>query len=207
MHRINEDLKRYIAQHILPQYSKNDGGHGLEHISYVIERCFIFEKQFTNIDPDILYTIACFHDIAHYINKAQHEALSAKYFFEDENIKSFFTEDKRILIKEAIEDHRASSKNEPRSIYGKIISSADRSTDVDEFLRRTHQYTLKHFPDITEKDIIERGYTHAKEKYGDKGYAKHYVEDEQYNIFRKRITELLTDKAVFEKEYRKINNI
>ena len=207
MHRISKDLKSYIDGHILPQYSKNDGGHSLEHISYVIERCFIFEKQFTNIDPDILYTIACFHDIAHHINKAQHEALSARYFFEDENMKGFFTDDERLLIKEAIEDHRASSKTEPRSIYGRIISSADRSTDVNEFLRRTHQYTLKHFPGITEADIIERGYTHAKEKYGDGGYAKHYVEDAQYNAFRKHITELLADKTVFEKAYKQINNM
>ncbi len=207
MQRINAELKSYIAQHVLPQYEKNDGGHGLEHINYVIERCFIFEKQFTDIDTDILYTIACFHDIAHHINKAQHETLSAKCFFEDENMKHFFTAAERILIKEAIEDHRASSQNEPRSIYGKIISSADRSTDVDEFLRRTHQYTLKHFPDITEADIIERGYTHAKEKYGDGGYAKHYVEDKQYNAFRKRITELLADKTVFEKVYKQINNM
>ena len=207
MHRINKELKNYITQFILPQYSANDGGHGINHINYVAERCFIFEKQFPHINPDILYTIACFHDVAHHINKAQHEILSAKIFFEDEKMRSFFTDEERLIIKEAIEDHRASSKNEPRSIYGRIISSADRSTDVEDFLRRTHQYTLKHFPDITVNDIIERGYTHTKEKYGSEGYAKHYVEDEQYNAFRKRITELLKDRALFEKAYKEINNM
>ncbi len=207
MHRVNKELKNYISQYILPQYSKNDGGHGTEHINYVTERCFIFEKQFLNIDPDILYTIACFHDIAHHINKAQHEALSAQIFFEDEAMKGFFTEEERTLIKEAIEDHRASSNSEPRSVYGKIISSADRSTDVEEFLRRTHQYTLKHYENISEKEIIERAYNHTGEKYGADGYAKHYVEDEQYTEFRKRITELLKDRELFERTYKEINKM
>ncbi len=207
MHRINQELKNYISQYILPQYSSNDGGHGINHINYVIERCFIFEKHFSHIDPDILYTIACFHDIAHHINKAEHEKLSAKIFFEDEKMKAFFSDEERLLIKEAIEDHRASSKNEPRSVYGKIISSADRSTDVEEFLRRTHQYTLKHYENISENEIIERAFNHTKEKYGAEGYAKHYVEDEQYNAFRKRITELLEDRDLFERIYNEINNM
>lgn len=207
MHRVNKELKLYIDTNILPRYSANDGGHGIMHINYVLERCFIFEKQFKDIEPDILYTIACFHDIAHHINKAQHETLSAEIFYNDEEMKKFFSDRERTIIKEAIEDHRASSKNIPRSDYGKIISSADRSTDVEEFLRRTHQYTLKHFQNITENEIIERGYTHTKEKYGAKGYAKHYVEDEQYNTFRKRIHELLKDSELFERTYKEINNM
>ncbi len=206
MQRVNKELKNYITQYILPQYSLNDRGHDTAHINYVLERCFKFEKQFKGINPDILYTAACFHDIAHHINKAKHETLSAEIFFKNEKMKTFFTEEERILIKEAIEDHRASSTKEPRSVYGKIISSADRSTDVTDFLRRTHQYTLKHFPCISEAEAIERGYTHTKEKYGKNGYAKQYVEDEQYNQFRKKIILLIKDKALFEETYRKINN-
>lgn len=207
MHRVKSDLKAYIEENILPVYFFNDKGHGTEHINYVLERCFVFEKQFKNIDPDILYTIACFHDIAHHINKAQHEVLSAEAFYSNEDMKKFFTEDERIIIKEAIEDHRASSKKTPRSDYGKIISSADRSTDVEDFLRRTHAYTLKHFENTTEKEIIERAYTHTKEKYGSKGYAKHYVKDEQYNNFREKINQILNDKKAFTELYKSINKI
>ena len=207
MHRINKELKNYISQFILPQYSQNDGGHGTEHINYVTERCFMFKKQFQSINPDILYTIACFHDIAHHINKAQHETLSAQIFFEDETMKCFFTDGERKLIKEAIEDHRASAKKIPRSDYGKIISSADRSTDVEDFLRRTHAYTLKHFKNITEEEIIERAYTHTKEKYGSTGYAKHYVKDEQYDNFREKINQILNDKKAFTELYKSINQI
>lgn len=197
----------YIKKNILPQYEKNDSGHGIEHIRYVTERCMRFAEQFENINTDMLYAIASFHDIAHHIDKKNHEVLSAKMFYENEDMKAFFSQEERLIIKEAIEDHRASADRIPRSDYGKIISSADRSTDVEEFLRRTHAYTLKHQPDCTENEMIERAYTHTKEKYGSEGYAKHYVEDEEYNLLREKINLLLKDKNLFETTYRKINGI
>ncbi len=207
MNFINKDLKNYIETNILPLYSKNDGGHGIEHINYVTERCFRFLSQFDNLDSNIIYTIASFHDIAHHIDKKNHETLSAKSFFENEDMKTFFSKEERILIKEAIEDHRASSELPPRSIYGKIISSADRSTDIDEFLRRTHKYTLKHFPQCTVPEMVDRAYTHTQEKYGKNGYAKHYVDDPEYDNFRENINRLLSDRFLFETKYKEINKI
>lgn len=200
-------MKNYIETKILPQYEKNDSGHGIEHIRYVTERCLRFAPQFDGINTDILYAIAAFHDIAHHIDKKNHETLSAKIFYDDENMKAFFSDEERLIIKEAIEDHRASADRIPRSDYGRIISSADRSTDVEDFLKRTHAYTLKHQPDCTKKEMLERAYRHTKEKYGSEGYAKHYVEDDEYNAFREKIALLLSDKTFFEKTYRKINGI
>lgn len=204
---INKDLKIYIKNDILPQYEKNDNGHSLEHIDYVLKRCFKFEEQFRNIDFNILYTIATFHDIAHHIDKKNHEKLSAEIFYSNEKMKEFFSEQERKLIKEAIEDHRASSASSPRSDYGKIISSADRSTDIDDFLRRTHAYTLKHFPDCTNEDILRRAYEHTEQKYGKSGYAKHYVKDEEYEAFREEINLLLQNMENFKEKYYKVNNL
>ncbi len=200
-------MKNYIENNILPLYEQNDSGHGIEHIRYVTERCLKFAPQFENINTDMLFAIAAFHDIAHHIDKKNHETLSAEIFYENEDMKAFFSDDERLIIKEAIEDHRASADRIPRSDYGKIISSADRSTDAEDFLRRTHAYTLRHQPGCTEKEMIERAYAHTKEKYGNGGYAKHYVEDEEYNAFREKINLLLSDKALFEETYRKTNGI
>lgn len=207
IHLYINDMKNYIETKILPQHEKNDSGHGIEHIRYVTERCMRFAKQFENINTDMLYAIAAFHDIAHHIDKKNHEKLSAKMFYENENMKAFFSERERIIIKEAIEDHRASANHTPRSDYGKIISSADRSTDVDDFLRRTHAYTLKHQPNCTEAEMIERAYRHTLEKYGSDGYAKHYVTDEEYDTFREKINLLLSDRALFERYYKETNKI
>ncbi len=203
---ISTDLKAYIEQNILPEYSKNDSGHGIEHINYVINRCMKFALQFDNINIDTLYTAACFHDIAHHIDKNNHEKLSAEIFYNNVDMKQFFTDEQRIIIKEGIEDHRASSNEIPRNNYGKILSSADRSIDVDDFLIRTHSYTLKHQPDLSEQEIIDRAYKHTKEKYGNNGYAKSYVVDIEYNQFREKINMLLKDKIDFKNYYTNIVN-
>ena len=204
---MNEKLINYIQDNIFPEYSKNDDGHNLEHIKYVINRCMKFAEQFDNIDLNILYTIAAFHDIAHHIDKNKHEVLSAKFFYENEEMKQFYTEKERKIIKEGIEDHRASCNSAPRSDYGKIISSADRSTDVNGFLKRTHSYTLKHEPNLNQNEMIDRAYNHTKDKYGDSGYAKNYVIDDEYNQFKNTISELLNDKEKFKQHYLKVNNL
>ncbi len=204
---ISTNLKNYIEQNILPEYTKNDSGHNIEHINYVIERCMKFAKQFDNVDIDTLYTIACFHDIAHHIDKNNHEKLSAEIFYKNEDMKQFFTSKQRIVIKEGIEDHRASSNQTPRSDYGKIISSADRSTSVIEFLKRTHAYTLKHHPDLSQQEIIERAYKHTNDKYGNDGYAKKYVVDEEYDLFKNEISNLINNKEIFIIKYKEINCI
>ncbi len=204
---INKFLLNYLQDTILPEYSKNDSGHGIEHIDYVINRCFKFAEQFEGIDYDVLYTSAVFHDIAHHIDKKNHEKLSAEVFQNDVIMKKLFNNEQLILIKEAIEDHRASSETEPRSVYGKILSSADRSTDVDDFLRRTHAYTLKHQPDSTLQEQLDRAYTHTSEKYGSEGYAKHYVYDEEYENFRMEINNLIKNPYLFEEKYKSVNRI
>ena len=204
---INIKLFSYIGNVILPEYSKNEQGHGIEHIKYVIERCLRFAKQFDSLNLNILYTIAAFHDIGHHIDKKNHEKVSAEIFYNNTDMNDFFTLKERIIIKEGIEDHRASSDSIPRSIYGKIISSADRSTDVNEFLKRTHSYTLKYEPNLNQDEIIERAYNHTKEKYGDSGYAKNYVVDDEYNKFKNTILELLNNKENFKKYYINVNSL
>ena len=140
--KIRKELKEYIENYIFPIYEKNDVGHRIDHIEYVIKRSLEFANQFENADMEMVYTIAAFHDIAHHIDKDQHEVLSAKMFYENEDMKKFFDEEKRQMIKEAIEDHRASLEYEPRTVYGKIVSSADRNTDIKSTLQRTHAYTM-----------------------------------------------------------------
>lgn len=204
---MNENLISYIQTYILPEYSKNDSGHNIEHIKYVINRCFRFAEQFQDIDLNMLYTMAAFHDIAHHIDKKNHEILSAQIFYENDDIKQFFNENQRVIIKEGIEDHRASSGHIPRSNYGKILSSADRSNNVDDFLKRTNAYTLKHNPELTVNEMLNRAYNHTKDKYGNNGYAKHYVVDEEYNQFIDEINNLLTNKDTFNAKYLKANNL
>ena len=117
----------------------------------------------------------------------------------DEKIKKWFTEEEIKIIKEAIEDHRASSDHEPRSIYGKIVSTADRSIkSIDICIKRTYLYFKKNNPELTTKEEqINRIYEHLNNKYGKNGYAKTYLYDEEFENAKVKFVEALQDKEAF----------
>ena len=114
---INLKLKEYIEKNILPLYEHNFIGDGRDRIEYVINRSNqIIEENNLNIDQNILYTAISYHDIRKNNDESGHELISAEIMYNDEFLKSFFTEEERVIIKEAIEDQRANMINEPRNI-------------------------------------------------------------------------------------------
>ena len=206
--QINEDLKKYIEENVFPEYSKNEPAHNIEHIRYVIRRSFKFADTVPNINYNMVYTIAAYHDIGHHIDSKRHEIISGEIMSKDENLKNFFSEQELIVIKEAIEDHRASSNHEPRSIYGKIVSTADRNNTVESCLRRSYTYNKKLHPEYDDEKIFEDCHFHLNDKFGENGYAKFFFKDEEYEKFLKDIRELLSDKKRFiETQKNYINNL
>ncbi len=201
---INKELKKYIINNIFPIYEKNEIGHKINHISYVIERCFELSKD-EQVDINMLYVIASYHDIGYYIDYKHHEIISAKIMYEDDNLKKYFNEEQLKIMKEAIEDHRASLNREPRSIYGKLISSADRNIDIDESLKRIYFYSITHNNQLSEKETIEECYEHAIKKFGkENGYSKFFFKDEKYKNYLKELNSLLDSKEEFIKRLKVI---
>ena len=194
---INEDLQKYIEENIFPEYSKNEEGHQLDHIKYVINRSFKFAKNIPGINYNMVYTIAVYHDIGHHIDAKNHEIISAQIMESDDNLKKYFNKDELKIIKEAIEDHRASSSHEPRSIYGKIVSTADRGNTVEDCLIRTYTYGKAHSDGLTDEELFERAYKHLNLKFGSNGYAKFYFEDYEYENFLQELRRLLENKENF----------
>lgn len=192
--KINEDLKKYIEENIFPEYAKNDLGHNIKHIQYVIDRSFKFADTVPNVNYDIVYTVAAYHDIGHHIDSKRHEIVSGEIMSKDENLKRFFSADELKIIREAIEDHRASADHEPRSIYGKIVSTADRNNTVEACLKRSYTYGRKLNPEATDDELFDRAYEHLKIKFGENGYAKFFFKDDVYEKFLKDIRDLLSDK-------------
>lgn len=195
---INKELKKYIEESVFPEYCKNEKAHSIEHIKYVINRSFeIVKNNKLKADMNIVYVVAAYHDIGHYINPKKHEIISAEIMSKDKNLHSFFNDEELSLIKEAIEDHRASSDHEPRNIYGKIVSTADRNNTVEDCLWRSYSYGKRLEPNATDEELFERAYEHLKLKFGENGYAKFYFKDKQYENFLKELRELLKDKQNF----------
>lgn len=195
---INKELQDYIENSIFPEYEKNEKGHGIDHIKYVIERSFqLVEENNLDVNLDMVYTIASYHDVGHHIDSKTHEIISADIMSKDKNLSRFFTDDELMIIKEAIEDHRASAKDDPRSIYGRIVSSADRNNRVEDCLRRTYTYGKKLNPDATDEELFLRAYDVLVNKFGEDGYAKFYFKDTQYENFLKDLRDLLKDKKKY----------
>ena len=207
--QINNDLKQYIEENIFPSYKKNDLGHNLDHIKYVINRSLSFAQKVNDINYDMVYTIAAYHDIGHYIDAKNHEKVSAEMLLADKNLRRFFTEDEIKIMSEAVYDHRASLEGEPRSIYGKIVSSADRNTLVDVPLKRTYAYRVEHNPNDNLDEIIEESRQHIINKFGKKGYAteKMYFEDLDYKKFLKDISFFAENKEEFRKRFMEVNGL
>lgn len=101
---MNKELVQYIENEIFPLYSRNEEGHGIKHIKTVIKRSLELAKNY-DVDIDMVYTIASYHDLGHYIDRKKHEIISAEMFMKDEKMKQWFTDEQRNTIKQAIEDH------------------------------------------------------------------------------------------------------
>ena len=206
--KISNALEEYIQNNIFPIYNKNDQGHNLEHIKYVINRSIKFADTIPDIDYNIVYTVAAYHDIGHHIDPKKHELISAEIMYTDDKLKEFFNDEERTIIKEAIEDHRASSNHEPRSVYGKIVSTADRNNTVEACLRRSYCYNKKLHPEFNDEQIFEDCHYHLNDKFGENGYAKFYFKDEEYEKFLTDIRDILANKDRFvEIQRRYINEL
>lgn len=200
--KVKPEIRDYVEKEILTQYSPT-AGHGLSHIEYVIRRSLNFaEEAEEDVDRNIVYVVAAYHDIGRKIDNETHEIQSAKILLADEKMKEFFDDEERKIIAEAIEDHRASSKRLPRSVYGRIVSSADRNVFVEQVLDRIFDYVKSLHPDFSEEEIVEEARARLRGKYKPDGYAaeKMFFFDPDYQGFLEEIERITRDKD----EYRKM---
>ena len=173
---INPQLKAYVEAEILPRYEHFDKAHQLDHIGTVIAQSAaladMLEAQGTAVDRDMVYAIAAYHDLGIVNGRDHHHIDSGKILMADPVLPRFFSPEQLIVMKEAVEDHRASAKSAPRSIYGRIVAEADRQIDPRTIVVRTIQYGLEHYPELDKAGHFARAEAHLKEKYGEGGYLK-----------------------------------
>lgn len=201
---ISKELKNYLKEEILPIYQKNDWSHQSWHIHEVIERSLKIAKDY-DVNLNMVYTIAIFHDIACFKGREDHEINSAKMLEEDTVLPNFFTEEELNIMKEAIIDHRASLEYTPRSIYGKIISTADRFTTIDGILRSTDGYYLEFYPEMTVDEMFDNCCNYIEKKYGKNGYGKVHIPTKDYEDFLKSVEYYLNNKMELKEIFYKVD--
>lgn len=206
---VSPRLKKHIEENVMFNYHKNDDGHGMEHANYVIRRSLEFAKQVEGVNMDMVYAVASYHDVGHHIDANNHGKVSADMLRADTLLSAFFTLSEIEILAQAVEDHRASKGAKPRNVYGRIVSSADRSTNLDSLLCRTYAYRIKNRASLSLDEIIEESRQHVINKFGAAGYAreKMYFNDPEWDSFLNEAERLSQDPIAFKKRYLKVNNI
>ena len=171
---LTPELIDYIETEILPRYEAFDKAHDRTHALTVISQSLKLAQHY-DVNVAMVYTIAAFHDTGLAEGREQHHTASARIVRSDKRLKALFTAEEIEIMADAVEDHRASSSKPPRTIYGKIVAEADRIIDSDTIMRRTIQYGLSHYPELSKEGHIERAVVHIKEKYGEDGYLKLWI--------------------------------
>ena len=190
---VNPSLIKYVEKEILPLYDSFDAAHQRGHARAVIEESMRL-ASFYEVNPNIVYATAAYHDTGLQIDRELHHIYSGRRIRSDRNLLQWFTEEEIETIAQAAEDHRASSKEEPRSIYGKIVADADKELQPINCIRRAVQYTSSHYPDLNEEEQYMRSAGHLQEKYAEGGYMHLWLKESREAPFLSDLRSIINDE-------------
>lgn len=192
------EIDKYIYEVIVPRYAEFDAAHREDHALTVIEQAMsILDGMpacMEPVDRAVLKMAAACHDLGLVNGRDNHHMDSGRIIRADEDLLQWFSPEEIEIIAQAAEDHRASGKSEPRSIYGKIVAEADRVIDTDTIIRRTIQFGHKHYPDLSPAEHLERAVSHLKEKYGRGGYLKLWIPWSDNSVRLNALQDLIADE-------------
>ena len=151
---VDKNLLQHIKENVFPRYEKFYS-HDMRHIERVIETITMLARYF-NLDENMAFTIASYHDVGLSIDRKHHEITSGQALANDEKLREFFTEEQIETMREAVEDHRGSRVERPRNIYGEILSDADRDFNIQTLARRTLATAIKESPGLTFEKYFEK---------------------------------------------------
>ena len=197
------DLVEFVETQILPRYADFDKAHNMGHVTRVIRRSIDLAKQ-TGADMNMVYVIAAYHDLGLSGPRAIHHLTSGKILIQDARLRRWFSPEQLKVMKEAVEDHRASASHAPRSIYGKIVAEADRDLTPETVIRRTIQFGLANYPEMDVEGHWRRFCQHMSEKYAVNGYIRLWIQGSENERNLKTLRSLITNPTEMRKVFDKI---
>ncbi len=207
-YQLDINLVSYLYQTILPMYTKFDKAHQFDHVHQVLKTSLEIASKLDKIRLDLVYVIAFYHDIGLLFGREHHHMTGGQYLADDLMIKKYFSLEDIKVMRQAIEDHRASHEDTPRTIYGKIIAEADRDIVPEVIIERTILYGLSHFPDVNKQQHMVRAFEHLQEKYGVNGYLQLWLDSKKNVDGLRDLRLLLSDETkiytVISKKYDKL---
>lgn len=200
---VSLDLMEFVEKNILPRYAAFDKAHNLTHINRVISRSLELASKI-GADADMAYAIAAYHDLGLEGPRAVHHLTSGKILAADQRLLKWFTKEQLKIMKEAVEDHRASTSHTPRSLYGKIVAEADRDLEPSIVFRRTIEYGIDHYPEKNKEEQWQRFLSHMENKYSSHGYIRLWLPNSPNEQNLKRIRELISNPQLLREEFDRI---
>lgn len=200
---VSLDLMEFIEKNILPRYATFDKAHNMEHVTNIVRRSLEIARKM-GADIDMAYTIAAYHDLGLEGPRAIHHITGGKILATDARLKKWFSADKIKIMKEAVEDHRASASHAPRSIYGKIVAEADRDLTPETVFRRTIQFGIANYPELEKDGQWNRFCEHLENKYSQNGYIKLWIPGSPNEKNLKEIRTLIENKTMLREVFERI---
>jgi uncharacterized protein len=199
---VSLDLMSFVETNILPRYTAFGRSHGLNHVQRVIANSLVLAKQM-GADINMAYVIAAYHDLGMSGPRAIHHLTSGKILAADMRLRKWFTPDQIILMKEAVEDHRASASHVPRSIYGKIVAEADRDLDAEVVFSRAVEFGVENYPDNDKEEQWLRFQHHMQEKYSNNGYIKLWIPNSPNEKKLKAVRDIIENPTLLREQFEK----
>ena len=201
--QVDLTLMEFVEKQILPRYTAFGESHGLYHVTRVIKNSLVLARML-GADINMTYTIAAYHDLGMEGPRAIHHITSGKILTADARLKKWFSPEQIKIMREAVEDHRASASHAPRSIYGKIVAEADRDIDIDTVFTRAIQYGIEHDPDKDKEWQFKRFDSHMEEKYSNNGYIKLWIPHSPNEKKLKELRDIIVNKELLRQYFDKI---
>lgn len=201
---MRESLVQYIQEEIIPQYAAFDKAHREDHALAVIERAMTMGKAFADVNPEMLYVAAACHDLGLAVDRATHHLESGRIIRENPRLQEWFSANQIETIAQAAEDHRASAKTPPRSIYGCLVAEADRMIDPETIIRRTVQFGLSHYPELDKEGHWQRTLEHLHEKYAEGGYLHLLIPGSPNEAPLARLREIIANEPLLRRYFEAI---
>ena len=173
---VDAALKSYVEESVLPQYDHFDAAHRREHARRVIARSILLGTKL-GLEANTLYVAAALHDVGLAFGRDVHHLEGGRMVRETQLLHQWFDQQTIEMIAQAVEDHRASANQPPRSLYGKVLAEADRDVEPERIVRRTVEYGMSHYPELDREGHWQRTLQHLQEKYSSQGYIKLWLEE------------------------------
>ena len=193
----------FVERNILKRYNAFDAAHNMTHVNRVIKASVQLARKM-GADINMAYVVAAYHDLGLEVERATHHIESGKILKADRRLDKWFSAQQIEIMRQAVEDHRASASRAPRNIYGKIVAEADRDLEPMSVIRRTIQFGLAHYPEKTKEEHWDRFVEHLQQKYSSAGYIKLWIagSDNEQNL--RELRRIINDRQQLRQTFEQI---